>query len=254
MDNRPIGVFDSGLGGLSVLNMALRALPDEHFIYLGDNAHAPYGTKTEEEIRELTLSMANRLLEQNIKALLIACNTATSAAAATLRSQWIIPIVAMEPALKPAHLLHEQGQILVLATPATLRLPKFALLMQKYGQGAVPVPLTGVVELVEASLYDSPEMDKRLHELLSPFLGKPIDAVVLGCTHYVFARASLRRVLGPDIPLVDGNAGTVRQLGRILQDNGLLSCGPGKLEMHTTGDENRLLPLMKHLVFMDLPL
>lgn len=253
MDNRPIGVFDSGLGGLSVLNLARRALPSERFIYLGDNANAPYGEKTEEEIRALTFRMAERLLGYGIKALLIACNTATSAAADALRARLSLPIVAMEPALKPAQAVHGAGQILVLATPATLRLPKFERLMAKYGEGAVRVPVTGVVELVEQGSYDSPEMDLRLRQILCPLLQRRTDAVVLGCTHYIFARPSFRRVLGSGIALVDGNEGTVRRLVSLLREADMLGAGEGSAELHTTGDEAKLLPLMRHLAEMDMP-
>ena len=147
---RAIGFFDSGVGGISMLKSAVKALPNENFIYLGDTKNAPYGVRSEEDIRALTVNCVNKLLERNIKALVIACNTATSAAAQTLRETLTIPVIAMEPALKPAHENRHGGQIIVLATAATLRQQKFRVLMEKYGEGAVLIPGNGIVELVES--------------------------------------------------------------------------------------------------------
>ncbi len=223
MDNRPIGVFDSGVGGISVLQEALRQLPREHFLFYGDNANAPYGDKDLAEIRRCIRAVVDHLLDRDIKALVIACNTATSASAAQLRQELSIPVIGMEPALKPASLLRHGGQVLVLATDATLHLEKFRLLMQRYGQGAVPIVGRGLVELVESGRADSEEAYRLLEKLFRPYMGAPIDAVVLGCTHYLFLKPALSRLL-PDVPLVDGNFGTVRQLGRILEMNDLLSC------------------------------
>ncbi len=219
---RPIGVFDSGVGGVSVLHEALRLLPNEYFLFYGDNLHAPYGPKSLEDIRRYTQGCVDFLLKRNVKALLIACNTATSAYAAQLRSTLSLPVIGMEPALKPASALRHGGQILVLATDATLHLEKFRRLMELYGKGAVPVVGSGIVELVEGGKADSPEMDAFLHDLFAPYKNTQIDAVVLGCTHYIFIKKALSRLL-PGVPLVDGHEGTARQLRRVLEREGLLS-------------------------------
>ena len=247
MDKRPIGVFDSGVGGISVLKEALHQLPQERFLFIGDNRNAPYGIKTADQIDACVMDVVNSLLQRDIKALVIACNTATAASAKMLRQTLTIPVIGMEPALKPAGAMRRDGQILVLATPATLHMEKFRLLMEKYGEGAVPVEGYGIVECVESGHIDDSQIENVLHGLLDEHLKKKTDAIVLGCTHYVFVREALSRV-APGIPLVDGNAGTVRQLKRVLEENGLLSDGTGSAELHTTGENEIYIPLMEKLL------
>lgn len=226
MDERPIGVFDSGFGGVHVLASAVRLLPNEDYIFLGDNLHAPYGDRTTEEVVDYSRQAIEKLISMNCKAIVIACNTATSAAANLLRSELSLPIIGMEPALKPASLLPGEGEVLVMATAMTLKLPKFRALMTCYGQHAVPVPCPGLVELIEAGETDGPRIRRRLAELLSPYLARPVKAVVLGCTHYVFLKPALRTYLPPRIALVDGNEGTVRQLKNRLSQRDLLRTAP----------------------------
>ena len=248
---RPIGIFDSGLGGISVLKEAVHLMPNEHFIFYGDNENAPYGTKTQEQIDSCVQNVVDQLLQRDVKALLIACNTATAASAKRLRSELTIPVIGMEPALKPAHELRHGGQILVLATPATLHMDKFLHLMELYGEGAVPVEGYGIVERVEDGQVRGERILSVLHGLLDEHLKKKTDAIVLGCTHYPLIREALAQV-APGVPLIDGNLGTVRQLGRVLERDGLL-CPPGEpggYELHTTGDEAIYLPRMRLL--MDL--
>ena len=248
---RPIGIFDSGLGGISVLKEAVHLMPNEHFIFYGDNENAPYGTKTQEQIDSCVQNVVDQLLQRDIKALLIACNTATAASAKRLRSELTIPVIGMEPALKPAHELRHGGQILVLATPATLHMDKFLHLMELYGEGAVPVEGYGIVECVEDGQVRGERILSVLHGLLDEHLKKKTDAIVLGCTHYPLIREALAQV-APGVPLIDGNLGTVRQLRRVLERDGLL-CPPGEpggYELHTTGDEAIYLPRMRLL--MDL--
>lgn len=245
---RPIGIFDSGVGGVSVLREAMALLPNERFLFFGDNAHAPYGAKAPEEIRACVRAVVDELLSRDVKALVIACNTATAAAAKDLRAALSLPVIGMEPALKPAHALLHGGQILVLATPATLHMEKFRLLMERYGEGAVPVEGRGLVECVEAGHLDDACAASALQSVLAPHLSRPTDAIVLGCTHYVFLRRALSRLV-PGVPLVDGNTGTARQLRRVLEAQGLLeAAGPGSCEFHTTGDPARFLPLMERLL------
>lgn len=248
---RPIGIFDSGLGGISVLKEAVHLMPNEHFIFYGDNENAPYGTKTQEQIDSCVQNVVDQLLRRDVKALLIACNTATAASAKRLRSELTIPVIGMEPALKPAHELRHGGQILVLATPATLHMDKFLHLMELYGEGAVPVEGYGIVECVEDGQVRGERILSVLHGLLDEHLKNKTDAIVLGCTHYPLIREALAQV-APGVPLIDGNLGTVRQLRRVLERDGLL-CPPGEpggYELHTTGDEAIYLPRMRLL--MDL--
>lgn len=225
MDDRPIGVFDSGFGGVSVLAEAVQLLPAERFLFLGDNLNAPYGDRTPAEVLDFTRQGVNRLTTFGCKAVVIACNTATSAAADALRHELPLPIIGMEPALKPASLLPRSGSVLVMATAMTLALDKFHSLMARYGQDAVPVPCPGLVELIEAGETDGPRIQAKLVELLGAHLTKPVKAVVLGCTHYVFLRRALAALLPPDVALVDGNLGTVRQLQARLAEGGLLGGG-----------------------------
>lgn len=247
--DRPIGIFDSGLGGISVLKEAVHLLPNEYFIFYGDNKNSPYGIKTREQIDTCVQRVVDRLLQRNVKALLIACNTATAASAQRLRGELTIPVIGMEPALKPAHELRHNGQILVFATPATLHMDKFRHLMELYGEGAVPVEGYGVVECIEAGQVSGEKILSVLHSIFDEHLKKKTDAIVLGCTHYPLIRQALAQV-APGIPLIDGNLGTVRQLRRVLERNGCLRPpeATGGYELHTTGDASVFLPRMRMLM------
>lgn len=226
MDDRPIGIFDSGVGGVSVLRALTDVLANERFIYYGDTKNAPYGDRSEREIRALVRNVADHMIAQGIKALVIACNTATSAAAADLRSTLAIPVIGMEPALKPASLTHEGGKILVMATAATLKQEKFHRLMERYGQDAIMLPCPGLMLFVEKGDLGSAQLSDYLDEKFAPYRGEPIDAVVLGCTHYVFLREIIAQKL-PKAQLFDGNIGTARRLESVLRAADLLSNGPG---------------------------
>ena len=235
----PIGMFDSGVGGISVLREAVRALPGERFIFYGDTENAPYGTKDRKTVLALSQRVADMLLERGCKAILIACNTATSAAAATLRAEHPrIPIVAMEPAIKPASLIRRQGIVLSLATPGTIAGEKYAHLMAQYGEGVVSLPCPGLMEFAERGELSGDRLTRFLSGLLGPYQTQAVDAVVLGCTHYVF----LKQVIGaffPGVPLIDGNAGTVRQLIRRLKEQDLLAdeASEGGVELLSSGGD-----------------
>ena len=245
-NDRPIGVFDSGVGGISTLAALTRVLPGERFIYFGDTLHAPYGTRTTEEVRELVRGVVAELEEERIKALVVACNTATGAAAAMLRAEKDYPVIGMEPALKPAEEHWQGGRILVMATPLTLRQAKFHSLMERFGAHAVPLACPGLMELVERE--DDAGARKYLKELFDARPQEQIDAVVLGCTHYVFLKPMIREMLPERVLITDGNFGTARQLKRVLTRNGLLrEGGEGRAEMRTSGDPERILPVMERL-------
>lgn len=227
MDPRPVGFFDSGLGGISVLGEALRILPNENFIYFGDTLHIPYGDKPPQEVLRYSRDAVQLLLDQGCKAIVIACNTATSVAAAQLRAELSLPIIGMEPALKPASLLPGDGKVLVMATRNTLALPKFQSLMERFGRDAIPLPCSGLMECVEAGELSGERVETLLEQLTAPYQAENIKAVVLGCTHYPFLKKTIARFFPADTALIDGNLGTVRQLGRRLQEEGLANCGPG---------------------------
>ena len=245
--NDMIGFFDSGVGGVSVLHTARRILPNEHFLYYGDNGHAPYGPKPLEEIRRLSAESVGVLLDRGVKAVVIACNTATSAYAEILRAELKLPVIGMEPALKPAQEARHGGEILVLATQATLTLPKFQRLMKRYGDHVIPVVGRGLVELVEAGRADSPETEAALRELLGKYVGRSIDSVVLGCTHYPFLAGAIRRMF-PEAELFDGRTGTCMRLKHLLEAGGLRSKGTeGSVEFLTSGDASTIA-LMRRLM------
>ena len=181
---QPIGVFDSGVGGISVLRELIRVMPNENYIYLGDSKNAPYGTKPLETVRKLTFRNVRTLLDQGAKGLVVACNTATSAAVRLMRSTYTeVPIVGIEPALKPAALQKEHPKVLVMATPMTVQQEKFRQLMARYENKAdiYPLPCPGLMEFIEAGDLESERLHDFLQELLAPYLDKKMDSVVLGC-------------------------------------------------------------------------
>ena len=242
----PIGVFDSGVGGIGTLAALRRELPQERFLFYGDTANAPYGTKTREDCMACIERVMARLLAADVKAVVIACNTATAVAAAELRARYDLPIIGIEPALKPAHELRHGGSILVLATPMTLRLEKFRALYAKYGEGAIPLPCPGLMELVEAE--DNEAARRYLLALFAPYDLTRVDAVVLGCTHYVFLRPILAEILPATVSVLDGNEGTARQLRRVLTERDLLASGEGSVTLETSGDPEIVLPVMQRLL------
>lgn len=251
--NDPVGVFDSGVGGISTLGSLTVRLPDEHFIYFGDTANAPYGTKPPEEVLRCAANAVQGLLDRHVKAIVIACNTATSAAAAALREKLDLPVIGIEPALKPAAERRQGGAILVLATPVTLSLPKYKHLESLYGEGTVDVPCPGLMELVERK--DFAGAKAYLGRKLRAFDPEKVDGIVLGCTHYVFLRPVLRELLPAHVRVFDGNDGTARQLRRVLAERGLLRTEKtGSVAFTTSGDAAAVVPVMRDLYAISLAL
>ena len=245
-----IAVFDSGVGGISVLRQLVKQMPGERFLYFGDSANAPYGTKTTEQVRQLSLAVADRLCQRGIKALVVACNTATSAAIDTLRAQHPdLIVVGIEPAVKLAAKQFPGGCIGVMATPVTLREEKFNHLVQLCSADCtvIRLPAPGLPELVEHGHGDSPEADALLTEVLGPWKGK-LDALVLGCTHYPFASAAIRRVLGENVALIDGGDGTARETKRRLSEAGLLEEGQGAILWENSSGDEGMIELCKKLM------
>ncbi len=221
----PVAVFDSGMGGISVLREAVNLMPCEDYIYYGDSKHAPYGTKTLEEVRELTISHIDYLVKEGVKAVVIACNTATSAAVRVLREKYKdMPVIGIEPAIKPAVYYKENSTILVMATPMTLSLEKFNRLMKSYEHMAdiIPVPCPGLVEFIEEGDLDGEDVKDYLHEIFLPYREKGFDSVVLGCTHYPLIRGIIQKAAGENVKLFDGGEGTAKELKRRLAEKNLL--------------------------------
>lgn len=217
--NQPIGVFDSGAGGLSVLKELVRLMPEEDFIYYGDSLNAPYGVKPLEQVRKLTYACAEHLLGLGVKEIVIACNTATSAACRIMRGMYPeLPLVGVEPAVKPAVEHHPGMKVAVMATPLTLREEKFKRLVQRYEDQAtiIPVPCPDLVEYVERGILEGPGLEGYLKDVLHPCLEEGAKAVVLGCTHFPLVKATIGKVVGEEVRIYDGGEGTARQAKRLL--------------------------------------
>jgi len=249
----PIGIFDSGIGGISVLAEMMRKMPGEKFIYMADSANAPYGTKTCGCVREVSLSAAKMLSNRGIKALVVACNTATSVSINYIREQFDIPVIGMEPAVKPAVEQYANGVVIVLATPLTLKEEKFNNLYRRFNSNAtiVPVPCPGLVELIESEAATG-EIIGYLRKILGSVSEQNLSSVVLGCTHYCFIRNEIVLAIGRDIPVFDGNSGTVKRLMTLLESKNLLLKQTGSgfppVEFITTGSSEDVLPLCRRFL------
>ena len=239
-----IAVFDSGLGGISVLRHLLRVMPGERYLYFGDSANAPYGSRPTSEVRDLTMAAADKLMaEKPLKALVLACNTATAAAVQELRKKYPdLIVIGIEPALKVAADHFPGGRIGVMATEVTLREEKFDTLLLRFHEhcSVTKIPMPGLVQLVEAGKLGTAEMEKLLQSLLGPYTGR-LDAVVLGCTHYPLAAKDISRVLGETVVLLDGGEGTARETRRRLMEADLLEEGSGDLIMKNSGSDPGLI-------------
>lgn len=241
------------MGGLSVLREVRLLLPHEDILYYADSAHCPYGSQSEAFVRRRTVHIADLLLRQGAKLLVVACNTASIAALDHLRATYpAVPIVGMEPAVKPAAAATRNRRIGVLATTVTLHGDRFSRLLQRYAQGVevVTVPGTGLVERVEAGLLDTPETLAWLRELLVPFQEAGVDTLVLGSTHYPFLRPAIAQVLGPGVTLIDTGAAVARRVQQLLTEHDLAAAGtaPGQESFFTSGAARTLEPIMARLL------
>ena len=227
--NAPIGVFDSGVGGLSVLGEIRALLPNESLLYVADSGHVPYGEKSPEFIRQRCGLIAEHLLAQGAKALVLACNTATAAGVAELRERYpMLPIIGMEPAVKPAAAATRSGVVGVLATTGTLKSAKFAALLDRFASDVrvITQPCPGLVECIEAGELDTPATAALLQGFVRPLLDEGCDTLILGCTHYPFIKPLLRRLLPESVSLIDTGAAVARHLQRLLGERDLLAQGP----------------------------
>ena len=239
---KPIGIFDSGVGGISVLKTAFQLMPNENFIYFGDNKNAPYGNKTEQEIKDLSLAAGRFLYNKDVKAIVMACNTATSAAVIMMRNEYNIPVISMEPAVKPA-IEQTDGNVIVLATPATVTQARYHGLLERLGANGrvINIGCSGLVELIEDGQVDTQSIHAYLDKTLSGVMGEPISAVVIGCTHYSFVQNEIKSYMdnnfNTDCRIYDGRHGTARHLLHILESHQMRCSGDdaGRIEYHTSG-------------------
>jgi glutamate racemase len=220
MDNRPIGVYDSGFGGLSVWRELCRLLPNESIIYLGDGKNCPYGGRSREEITGFAIEATERLVKEGVKMVVVGCNTATTAAIASLRSRWEeMPIVGLEPAVKPACMTTQTGRIAVLATAHSLRSDMFLSTTARYADGVEVIKCVGegFVDIVERGEEGSAEAYEAVRGVVEPLLGAGIDKIVLGCTHYPFLRPHIERVVaGHGIDVIDSGEAVARRVEWLL--------------------------------------
>ena len=259
---RAIGVFDSGVGGLSVMREIARQLPHEDILYFADSANCPYGPRPLEKVRKLSEAITAFLIQQGARIVVVACNTASAASLHHLRATFRVPIVGMEPAIKPAAERTKSRKVGVIATQVTFQGELFARLVERF---AADVDVytqicPGLVERVEAGLIDDAETEELLVEYLKPMLEAGIDSLVLGCTHYPFLRETIERVVGPAVTVIDPSPAVARQTGRVLETKGLANRPPpqgwggkrgGRVGQHffyTSGDPRAFAEAVERLI------
>lgn len=255
--SRPlVGIFDSGLGGLSVAREIRRELPAEHLLYVADNAYLPYGDRPMEQIRARSLAIGRFLQDEGAKVLVVACNTASGAALEHLREVLSIPVIGLEPAVKPAVALTRTGRVGVMATSRTVGSERFARLVSTYANGVrvLPQACPGLADLVEDGQLHGPELEAALADFVEPLRREGADVVVLGCTHYPFVRDAIQAALGPGVTLIDSAPAIARRARSILTAAAALEPpGPGALRLLTTGDVAEVAPVAERLWGGPLP-
>ena len=255
MNHQPIAVFDSGLGGLTVLRALRDQLPHEDFFYFADTRFLPYGDRPEVFLKERGVLIAQALARRGAKALVIACNTATAAAAEAIRAATTLPIVALEPGVKPAAALTKSGVIGVLATTRTLQSERFQRLVAGHANHlkVLPVACPGLAEAIEAGGAESPEVAKLLDTFVAPMAAAGVDVVVLGCTHYPWVAEAIASRMPAGIHLLDTGEPVARQLERLLKLSGLLGGGSGQLTIATSGAPNKVNATVHRLWGQKMP-
>jgi len=257
LSSQPIGIFDSGVGGLSVLRAIHALLPGQRTIYLADQAHVPYGPRPLDEVLAFSEGVTRFLLDHGASLIVVACNTASAAALHPLRLKWPeVPFVGMEPAVKPAAEATHTGVVGVLATPATFQGALYASVVERFAHGVTLLQSTcpGLVGQIEKGQLDHPQTRLILREAIQPMLSAGIDTIVLGCTHYPFVIPQIREIAGADVRVIDPAPAVARQVARLLTENGWLaeSAQPGTNEYYTTGDNQRFDQLAKQLLGVEI--
>jgi glutamate racemase len=244
-----IGLFDSGVGGLSVLREVRALLPRHDLLYLADTAYCPYGPRPAAELRARALAIGRWLGEQGAELLVVACNAASSAALELLRAELPMPVVGMEPGLKPAAAATRSGRVGVLATSSTLAGERFAALVERYAGGVelITQPCPGLVARVEAGDLDGPDARALVECYVAPLLARGVDVLVLGCTHYPFLRPLIAAIAGADVAIVDTGPAVAQQVARVVARHGL-PAGQGRARFYTTGEVAAVAPVLRRLV------
>jgi glutamate racemase len=246
----PIGLFDSGVGGLTILRAVAAALPRENLLYVADTAHLPYGQKSPDEIRRRARAITRFLVARQVKAIVVACNTATAMAIDALRGEFDLPFVGVEPAVKPAFSATRSGVVGVLATPATLESERFAALVGRFGGGVrvATQACAGLAEHIERGNLDSAQTETLLRGFVEPLLAAGADTIVLGCTHYPLVLESVRRIAGPRVAVIENGSAVARELSRQLDERGLRRPqGAGWRRFHASGSATDLRQILQGL-------
>lgn len=251
MARAPIGIFDSGVGGLTVAAAIRQALPAERLLYFGDAAHIPYGDRSLREVRGFTAAIVRAMIGQGCKLIVIACNTASAAALHHVREAYPnIPFVGMEPAVKPAAARSRTNVVGVIATRATFQSELFESVIERFAQGVrvIAQPCPGLVQAIEAGELDTPNTEHMLRSWLEPMLEQGIDELVLACTHYPLVRPLIERIVGPGVEVIDPAPAVARQTHRLLVERNLLAmAGEGSFKAITSGDAQHMLPILRML-------
>lgn len=252
MNTAPLGIFDSGVGGLSVLRVIREQLPNEDLLFLADQAHVPYGPRPMQEVRDFSEKITRHLLKRGAKLIVVACNTASAAALHHLRATFPqIPFVGMEPAVKPAAEHSHTGVVGVLATPATFQGKLYESVVERFAEGVTLMQDTcpGLVQQIEAGQFNSPQTQTILHNALDKMLTAGIDTVVLGCTHFPFVIPAIKQIVGPAVRVIDPAPAVARQVGRLLDQHNLRTSQqtPGDIQFLTTGTAAAFQGFLSHL-------
>ena len=253
---RPIGIFDSGVGGLSVAREIRRALPGEDLLYVADTAYCPYGDRALEEVRARALAVGRYVEGAGAKLLVAACNTASGAALEQLREELAIPVVGLEPAVKTGAAVTRNGKVGVMATAGTLTSARYARLVREHAHGieVQPQPCPGLADLIEEGHLDDERLRARLEQLTRPLRDAGVDTVILGCTHYAFVSGPLGRVLGPGVQLIDSAPAIARRTEHLVGGDGSAGTDrPGGLAVLTTGDPQKVAPVVARLWGAEVP-
>lgn len=253
----PIAVFDSGVGGISVLRHLRALLPAETLIYFADQAHVPYGPRPASQIQSFCLAITDFFIEQEAKMVVVACNTATAAALDALRAAYPhLPFVGMEPAVKPGAAATRTGKVGVLATAGTFESQRYADLMARYARDVTLYenPCTGLVSLIEAGELNGAQTRTLLQDCMHPMLDAGVDTLVLGCTHYPFVLPLIREIAGPDVQIIDPAPAVARQARRLLDRHNLRAPAgrQGNLQAYTSGDAQHLAQMAQGSLGHDL--
>jgi len=250
MDNRPIGIFDSGVGGLTILLEVKKLLPLENFIFVADQGNVPYGGKTKKQLQVYADKIMAFLIQKNVKAVIIACNTSTVYTIDFLRKKYNVPIIGTVPVVKTLAKITKTNKTAVFSTPATAKSPYLRKLIKKFADDVTVYRIggTGLEELIETGELDSKVIDRILHKSLEPLLKKQVDAIALGCTHYPFLRAKIQKIVGKNVQVVDSGGAVSRRTKAILENNKILGDKRREDFYYTTGNKEKFARAIKLLL------